>query len=285
MENNYNISCGNKILRSFSLFTNREEKLDKAMNFYRKAFKEFIEKKDFWNYAILSEKIGDEYLKINNSINALSNYKNAQKYYSNMDIDKFISLTIDKIIPLYIDTNNVKNIGKCYYALAKLYKDDIHNTETEDYFEKAISYLEIDKSSELLSCHIDFTHYLLDRGNIDYAICNLEQIINQMCESTMLLFKVNEYMFLLSLCIMTKEDFILLQKKIDEYCELNYKFINFPGYKLIEYLIKVYEDNDIDKFTDYVCEYDKNYKLKPQEVKLLLIVKNKLKSNYEVDLT
>ena len=84
------------------------------MIFYKKAFDEFIKKDNFLNYAILSEKIGDEYLKINNVITALNYYKNAQKNYLNMDIDKYINITIIKIIPSYIENNNIKNIGKSY---------------------------------------------------------------------------------------------------------------------------------------------------------------------------
>jgi hypothetical protein len=284
MENNQYIKNGDKILCSFSLFRNKEKKLDKAMEFYKKALKKFFRNKDFLNYAILSEKIADEYLKINNDINALTNYKNAQNYYLDIDINKFINITINKIIPLYIENNNLINIGKSYYKLAQLYKDNIHIPEISDYFKKAITYLEIEKSHELLSCHIDFTFYLIDCNNIDNAIYILEEIINQMCKSNMLLLRVNVYVFLFLLCIMTKNDIVFLKQKFNKYCEISYKFINYPGHKFIELLIETYENNDINNFTDLIYEYDKTYKLRPREVKLLVIVKNNLKLNNGIDL-
>ena len=246
------------------------------MIFYKKAFDEFIKKDNFLNYAILSEKIGDEYLKINNVITALNYYKNAQKNYLNMDIDKYINITIIKIIPSYIENNNIKNIGKSYYEIAKLYKDNIHNTQINEYFKQAIIYLEIEKSNELLSCYIDFTYFLLECGNIDNAIYNLKKIISQMSESNLLLYRINTYIFLYLLCIMAKDDIILLRQELNKYCELIYRFINYPGNKFIEQLIITYENNNIENFIDLIYEYDKIYKLKPLEVKLLLIVKNKL---------
>jgi alpha-soluble NSF attachment protein len=286
MEANHYVISGDKMLSSCScsFFSNRKKKLDKAMKFYTKACKEFIEKRDFVNYAKLSEKIGDEYLKIMDYINVLNYYKNAQKYFLNIDVDKYINITVNKIIPLYIENNHIEDIGKSYYELAKKYTYINYNGKIHDYFKKAIIYLEIEKSHELINCHIDFTYYLLDCGNIDDAIYYLEQIINRMCESNLLLFRVNTYIFLYLLCIMTKDDIVLIKRELNKYCELIYRFIKFPGHKLIEQLIKIYEDNDIDKFINLIYEYDKIYNLKPREVKLLLVIKNKLKTNKEVNL-
>jgi tetratricopeptide (TPR) repeat protein len=285
MENNHYVICGDKILSSFSLFLNKERKLDKAMKFYTKACKEFIKNRDFFNYANLSEKIGDEYSKIIHYIHALNYYKNAQKYFLNIDVDKYINITVNKIIPLHIENNNIEDIGKSYYELAKLYKDDNYNSEIFNYFKKAITYLQTNNSQELLNCYIDFTYYLLDCGNIDDAIYYLEQIINRMCESNLLLFRVNTYIFLYLLCIMTNDDIILLKRELNKYCKVVYKFINFPGHKLIDQLTKKYEDNDIDNFITLIYEYDKIYNLKPREVKLLVVIKNNLTINNEVVLS
>jgi hypothetical protein len=285
MENNHYVICGDKILSSFSLFLNKERKLDKAMKFYTKACKEFIKNRDFLNYANLSEKIGDEYSKIIHYIHALNYYKNAQKYFLNIDVDKYINITVNKIIPLHIENNNIEDIGKSYYELAKLYKDDNYNSEIFNYFKKAITYLQTNNSQELLNCYIDFTYYLLDCGNIDDAIYYLEQIINRMCESNLLLFRVNTYIFLYLLCIMTNDDIILLKRELNKYCKVVYKFINFPGHKLIDQLTKKYEDNDIDNFITLIYEYDKIYNLKPREVKLLVVIKNNLTINNEVVLS
>ena len=147
--------------------------------------------------------------------------------------------------------------------------------------------MEIEKSHELLSCYIDFTYYLLECVNIDNAIYNLEQIISQMSESKLLLYRINTYIFLYLLCIMTKNDIIFLKQELNKYCELIYRFINYQYHihKLIEQLAITYENNDIDNFIDLIYEYDKIYKIKPLEVKLLLIIKNKLISINKIDLS
>lgn len=285
MEKNHHVILGNKILSSFSLFLNNRRKLNKAMKFYTNASKEFIKNRDFFNYANLSEKIGDEYSKIIHYIHALTYYNNAQKYFLNLDVDKYINITVNKIIPLYIKNNNIEDIGKSYYELAKLYKDDNYNSEIFNYFKKAITNLQTANSQELLNCYIDFAYYLLDCVNIDDAIYYLEQIINRMCESNLLLFRVNTYIFLYLLCIMTKDDIVLLKIELNKYSEIIYKFVKFPGHNLIEQLTKKYEDNDIDNFITLIYEYDKIYNLKPREVKLLVVIKNNLKIKNEVYLS
>lgn len=285
MDKNYNVSRGDKILHSFSLFSDKETKLEKAMDYYKKASTEFIEKQDFLSYSVLAEKLGDEYFKINEVDSALRHYKNAQKYYLNLDTDKYLSVTINKIIPLYTENNDIKNIGKTYHQLAKLIKDDDDHEKTIDYFQKAVGYLETEKSHDLLSCYTDFTYYLLDYGDVDYASHYIELIIEQMSDSTLLVYRASEYIFMFLLCTMTKNDSVLVKKKLDEYCELVHRFIDSPTCRLIEKLNETYENNDVDKFTDLVHEYDVIYKLKPHEVKLLLNIKKNIQSNCEVDLS
>ena len=285
MDKNYYINRGDKILSSFSLFSDREAKLDKAMDYYKKASTKFIENQDFWNFSLLAEKIGDEYFKINDTIVALEYYTNAQKYYLNLNIDKYLDITINKIIPLHIENNNVKKIGNAYHQLAKLLKGSSEHEKIIGYFQKAISYLETEKSHDLLNCYTDFTYYLLNNGDINCAMHYIELIIEQTTDSALLVYRAIEYIFMYLLCAMTTNDTILVKKKLDEYCELVPRFIDSPSCKLIENLNETYENNDIDKFTDFVYEYNLIYKLKPCEVTLLLKIKKNIKSNSEIDLS
>lgn len=64
MDSNHWIKSGDKILNAFFTFESKESKLERALASYRKALKNFIESKDYLNYALLSEKIGDEYYKL-----------------------------------------------------------------------------------------------------------------------------------------------------------------------------------------------------------------------------
>jgi tetratricopeptide (TPR) repeat protein len=285
MNNNYNIDQGDKILKSFSFFNDKEKKLEKAMDYYKKALVEFIENKDFVSHSILAEKIGDEYLKINDKNVALANYKNAQKFFENHDVDKYVSITINKIIPLYIENEQLRDIGKNYHQLAKLTIDDDDNEQTMNYFDKAVAYLETEKSHDLLNCYKDFTYYLLDQKNIDTAIHYITLIIKFMADNLILVYQATEYVFLFLLCILTKGDCVLVRKKIEEYSDLINVFINSPKHKLIEALNETCENNDIDKFIDVVEKYDDMYKLKPHEIKLLLLIKKNIQSNCNVDLS
>lgn len=284
MDNYFYVKTGNKVLRSFSLFMDKEEKLEKAMVHYKKALSEFIENQDFLNYSILSEKIGDEYFKINDIDSAQKQYENAQKHYLTLDIDKYFNITINKIIPLYIKNNNIKNIGKAYCQLAKLTACDKEHEKTIDYYQKAVSYLETEKCYDLLNCYTDFTYYLLNYGDIDSASYYIKLIIKYMADSNLLVYKANEYIFMFLLCVMSKNDTILVKKKIAKYCDMVHRFNDSAYCKLIENLNETYENNNIDKFSDLIYEYDKLYKLKPHEVKLLLNIKKNIISNNEVDL-
>jgi hypothetical protein len=47
-----------------------------------------------------------------------------------------------------------------------------------EYFEKAISYLETEKTNDLLNCYIDFAYYLLNYGDVNCASHYIELIID-----------------------------------------------------------------------------------------------------------
>jgi tetratricopeptide (TPR) repeat protein len=284
MDKNYNITQGDKILSSFSFFTDKEEKLDRAMDYYKKASKEFIEKQDFMSYSLLAEKIGNEFFKIDDKSLALTHYKNAQKYYLNLDIDKYLDVTINKIIPLYIENSDIKNLGKTYHQLAKLTKSDGKHEKTIEYYQLAVSYLETENSHDLFDCYTDYVNYLLDYGDINCASRYIELIINYVSDSRLLVYKASKYIFLFLLCAMTKNDTVLVKKKLDEYCELMHRFAGSAQCKLIENLNEAHETNDVDKFTDLVYEYNVIYKFNPHEVNLLLNIKKKIQSNCETDL-
>jgi hypothetical protein len=284
MENNYNFQKGNKILNSFSIFNDKEIKMNKAMTYFKIALREFVEKTDFLSYAELSEKIGDKYIKINNNYDALQYYKNAQKHYLTQDSTKFINLTIDKIIPLCIEKNDIAAVGKYYYQIAKLCKDE-GDQYTKQYFDNALKYLESEKNSDLYNCYIDYAIFLMESNDIDSAIYYLEQIMIYIDDKPILIFGVGKYIFLILLCYLSKGDIVLTKRKLDEYCDKYSIFIDSIQHKLIIKLIQSYDENDIDKYSTDLFEYNQIKKLDKIEVGLCITIKNNMLADNEVDLS
>jgi len=282
------IHKGDKILNSFSFFTDRITKLDNAINYYKQALKDFIIKCDFLNYALLAEKIGDEYIKIGDNYNGLKYYNLSEKKYIELDVEKYSNLIINKIIPLYIEDNKITYIAKSYYNLAKITRDDNNHIKTVDYFENAIRYYQSEQSIEIKDCYKDYANYLLDYGNIDYALKYLDLIIQlYLNNNTASLYSyfVDDYILLYILSVWTKNDTVLAKRKIDEYCELAPRFINSQIHKFIVGLQEIIENNDLDSFIEHITNYDLIKKLKPREVKLLLIIKKNFNFENTVDLS
>lgn len=284
MEHNYNFQKGNKILNSFSIFNDKEIKMDKALTYFKIALREFVEKADFVNYAELSEKIGDEYIKINNNYDALQYYKNAQKHYLSHNSTKFIDLTINKIIPLCIEKSDIVSVGKYYYQIAKICKDEGDQC-TKQYFDDALRYLESEKNSDLYNCYNDYVIFLIESNDINLAIHYLEQIMKYIDDTPLLIFGIGKYIFLALLCCLAKDDIVLTKRKLDEYCDKYFRFSDSMQHKLILKLIESYDECDIDKYSAELFEYNQTKKLDKTEVGLCLTIKNNISANNEVDLS
>lgn len=284
MDSNYWVKSGNKILNAFFTLESKESKLERALASYRQALNNFIESKDYLSYALLSEKIGDEYYKLANDFDALTHWTNAQTHYANFDADSYLEISNKKIIPCYVRSGKIDRIAKCYYQIAKKLNADYDNGASE-YYEQAINYYESIGTGELMSCYSDYAYYLLECEQIDKSVTYLEKKINLMMDNNLLSKLVNPFIFTLLLCVLTKNDVVAINNKITEYCNIAYTFIDSREHKFILKITECCESYNMDTFLSTIDEFEQIQKLKPHEVKLLLIIKNNIISANECDLT
>jgi hypothetical protein len=284
MNKNYNFEKAEKILNAFSFFANKETKMEKAMEYYKKALRDYILLNDYLSYAVLSEKIGDEYIKLKDEYNALCHYKNAEKYYFKLDVDKFTDIVNQKIIPLEFEKTNLREIAKLYEKMAICLKDYNHE-KTPEYFEKAIEYFTMENSPDLIRCYKEYIGYLLEKDQINLCVKYLDLLIRKMSETQIFFLNVCDHIFTLLLCVLVKGDTVLLDKKIQEYCDISNTFANSQKFKFILDIKETYENNQVDEFIKKSKEYDELNTLKTYEVKLLLKIKEKMLLNDEIDLS
>lgn len=136
-----------------------------------------------------------------------------------------------------------------------------------------------------MSCYSDYAHYLLECNQNDKSVTYLEKKINLMMDNYMLSKLVNPFIFTLLLCVLTKNDIVAINKKITEYCDIAYIFIDSREHKFILKITECCESNDIDTFLSTISEFEEIKTLKPHEVKLLLIIKKNIISSNDCDLT
>jgi hypothetical protein len=252
------------------------------LEFYRLALKDFIESKDYMSYANLSEKIGDEYNRLGNQYDAQKHWTNAQTKYANLDTDAYINISNNKIIPALVSSGSIDAIAKCYYQIAKTLKLE-YDYRASDYYEKSINYYESTTSSTQLSIvYKEYAHYLLEIGLIDKSMYYFEKIIYASMDTRFGDLIIVPDIFTLLLCVLTKNDVVLANNKVKEYCDVSNTFNDSREHKFIVKIIECLESNDESTFITSSADYNKIKSLKPHEVKLLLEIKKKIAENNDV---
>jgi len=116
------------------------------------------------------------------------------------------------------------------------------------------------------------------------AIVVYEKVAAAALESTLLKYSVKEYFFRAGLCQLVvcakRNDMKTLEEKLEKYKDQHPAFDGDRSCKLLEAIMKAFEDDDVDAFTEAVFVYDRVYKLDNWVTSLLLIVKNIIKSGY-----
>lgn len=157
---------------------------------------------------------------------------------------------------------------------AELYDKNCNNEMALQCYNKTLEYCDIENiPNQTRKILTRVAEIYAEAEKYDDAIHTYDRLIKECAENNLLRFSIKDYCHMALLCIACKNDVIGVEKKLMEYCQLDTAFENSYYYKFINDILAAWNDNDLDKFTQIVFEFDNLHKLERLSVTLLLRIK------------
>jgi tetratricopeptide (TPR) repeat protein len=274
------IQQADKILKKFF----KKDKYNCAIELYSQAAKQYKKSKDreyAANAYIRAADISKNKIKdINLSIEL---YIKAAKQYKYIDVN-LADDVYNIAIPLMIENSDFRNIAKCYKELAEMWEKEGNINKSYKLWKKSKELYETEGSNmSALLCMVKCATILCEKGKYEKAAKEFEYIVKFSISHDVNKHMCKDYLgraLICNLYICSSNDCIIgVENEMNRYCKIVPGFAHEPIYEFVKDIIKVYESNDVDKFTTLCINYDKQYNLDNWTALTLLKVKNKLAQN------
>ncbi|GLJ53650.1 hypothetical protein SUGI_1144390 [Cryptomeria japonica] len=262
-------------------------KYDDAADLFEKAANSYKLGK-FWEKAGSAYiKRADCHLKLESKHEAASAYVDAASCYKKISAQ-------DSLRCLILAVNHFMEIGRLSTA-AKHNKDIGEIYENEQDFEKAMEFFERaadlyhgeEINSTANQCRLKVAQFASQLELYPKAIEIFESIAKESINNSLLKYNVKGYLVNAGLCQICRGDTMALNNALEKYQELDPTFSGTRECKFLDDLVLSIDEEDVEKFTDVVKEFDSLSRLDQWKTTLLLRAKNSLKAKEleEDDLT
>eukprot|EP00123_Amoebidium_parasiticum_P009062 comp19205_c0_seq1/m.21940 comp19205_c0_seq1/g.21940 ORF comp19205_c0_seq1/g.21940 comp19205_c0_seq1/m.21940 type:complete len:292 (-) comp19205_c0_seq1:92-967(-) len=250
---------GNKTEEAADLFT-------KAANAYKMA-KKWREAGDCFTRVAELQKEGSKHESATNYINAATAYK---KVWADGAV---VALT--QAVECYTDMGKFTMAAKQEMVIAEIYETDIVDLEKacEAYSQAADWFLGEDQNSSANKALLKVAQYSAQLEKYDRAIEIYEKVAAQSIDNNLLKWGAKEYYLKAGLCHMCSGDILTARRAVDRYKEQFPSFQDQRECKFLEDLLQAMEDEDVEKFTNVVAEYDNMTRLDAWMTSILLRIK------------
>lgn len=170
-----------------------------------------------------------------------------------------------------------KELGDSYEAEQDLEK-------AMDYFERAADLFQSEEvSSSVNQCKQRVAQIAAQLEQYPKAVKIYEEVARQSMNNNLLKYSVKGILLNAGICQLCKVDDVAINNSLERFQELDPTFSGTREYKLLADLAASIEEEDVEKFTNVIQEYDSMTRLDPWKTTLLLRVKNTLKEKEDKD--
>ncbi|KAJ0525637.1 putative NSF attachment protein [Helianthus annuus] len=273
-----------KKLSDWKFFGNKHEDAadlyEKAANFYK------IGKS--WDQAGgVYVKLAECYLKLDSKHEAANAYADAGHCYKKTNTTECIA-RLEQALDLFMEIGRLSMSARFCKEIAELYEQQQNLEKAMDYYDKAADlYQGEEVSSSANQCRLKIAEYAAEMEQYQKAIEIYEDIARQALSNNLLKYGVKGHLLNAGICQLCKGDDVAIRNALEKYQDMDPTFTGSREYKLLADLTASIEEEDVEKFTDAIKEFDSMTKLDAWKTTLLLRVKEMLKAKEmeEDDLT
>ena len=191
------------------------------------------------------------------------------------------------LVEIYIKLSNY------YFLISNISRFNEFNLEISKIYEKTHQYEECIKYINL--CIQDERTYLQVLEKKSYILIQLKSykeafeinksIIEIRLKKNSFYTLLHKYIFKGLLCILASGDFVMLEIEFNNFKNIHYQFEDSIEGTFIKNITDSINNLDSDNFEVFCIDFDKIHKLSPEEVALLLEIKNHITCKIELDLS
>lgn len=159
--------------------------------------------------------------------------------------------------------------------IAEIYETQLGNLESAmQHFEVAADrYLAEDATAAAQACSIKVGTIAALIGRFDKAIEVFEEAAQAGVNDPVRKFGVRDHLFRAGLCQLCSGDMVAAKRAIERYPGIDAALRGTREYRLLTVIVEAIDENDLEKFTDEIAEFDKVGLLDEWKTKLLLRIK------------
>nr|KAJ0185429.1 hypothetical protein LSAT_V11C900466030 [Lactuca sativa] len=275
-----------KKLSGWGLFGSKYEDagdlFEKAANCYKLA--------KSWDQAgAVYVKLAQCYLKANSESKheAANAYADAGHAYKKTNIKECVAC-LEQALNLFMEIGRLSMSARYAKEIAESYEQEQNLEQAIAYYDKAADLFQGEEvTTSANQCKQKIAQFSAQLEQYQKAIEIYEGIARQSLNNNLLKYGVRGHLLNAGICQLCKGDVIAITNALDRYQELDPTFSSTREYRLLADLAAALDEEDVEKFTDAVKEFDSMTKLDEWKTTLLLRVKLliKAKEDEEDDLT
>ncbi|KAJ0915005.1 putative NSF attachment protein [Helianthus annuus] len=264
-----------KKLKGWAFFGSKHEDAadlyEKAANFYKLG--------KSWDQAgAVYVKLAECFLKLDSKHEAANAFADAGHCYKKTNTTECIT-RLEQSLDLFMEIGRLGMSARYCKEIAELYEQEQNLEKAMVYYDKAVDlYQGEEVNSSANQCRLKIAQYAAELEQYQKAIEIYEDIAKQALNNNLLKYGVRGHLLNAGICQLCKGDVVAITNALEKYEDLDPTFSGSREYKLLTALAASIDEEDVEKFTDAIKEFDSITKLDAWKTTLLLRVKEMLKA-------
>ncbi|KAK4766269.1 hypothetical protein SAY87_007911 [Trapa incisa] len=195
---------------------------------------------------------------------------------------------LERAVNLFMEIGRLNMAARYYKEIAELNESDQNIEGAIDNFERAAELFESEEvTTSANQCKQKVAQFAAQLEQYQKAIEIYEAIAKHSLNNNLLKYGAKGHLLNAGICQLCKGDVVAITNALDRYQDLDPTFAGTREYRLLKDVASAMDEEDVEKFTDAVKEFDSMTPLDSWKTTLLLRVKEKLKAKEleEDDLT
>lgn len=264
-----------------NMFGNKKED---AIELFQEAANKYKQVKMFSQCGDMHKRCAEIQMELNDKFSAATSFQAAFQAYKKDDGSVKVAVEcLQQAIDLHINNGRFSQAAKFHKEAGELYEAELNYPKAIEHFQFAGDYYKgEDQTSSGNQCLLRVAVLSAEQEDYKRAIEVYEQVAASSLDVALLKWSVKDYFFQAGLCHLASNDMVAARRAIDKYQDQDVSFSDTRECALLKELLEAVDEQDVERFTNAIFEYDQISKLDKWKTTILLRIKNSLK---EADLT
>lgn len=232
-------------------------------------------------------KLANCHLKLESKHEAAQAYVDASHCYKKTNITEAVSC-LDNAVNIFCEIGRISMAARYLKEIAELYDSQQNMEQSLVYYEKSADFYESEEvTTSANQCKQKVAQFSALLEQYQKSIEIYEEIARQSLNNNLLKYGVKGHLLNAGICQLCKGDVVAINNALERYQELDPTFSGTREYRLLADVAAAIDQEDVEKFTVVIKDFDSMTPLDSWKTTLLLRVKEKLKAKEleEDDLT